>query len=888
MYPEEFSTELEWVYFDSDPVAHTRWGAFESFVDSLQINRCSEQLIATVEQLEQVLIQCNTVDGVLSEDPELTRAFKALSVFKLRIDGLPEPEACSFSDAENLLGRGKKLFEKLVNVLLDSDLSGETKTSIVLQLTQSLRKAAVRVFMAVLEATEQVMVYNHPLACLFYTTRRNLIDQTLSDCARTFFEQDQSLFYSKDHFSKGLRSALGYKYDLMDTGEPELPPLDASLVAQAEVSVRKAVSNSGVLVHLGCQLQDVLRLKLSELRLSNISRIPLSRRNEVLQFIEPTVVQLCADYNLKKFKPEHAVLPVDDAHFGMPVFNPALFECMQHSLLEENIGLDLHYPLIAERSASSAGLGKEQLLFAGNIIWVCLQSSTTQGQIERYHRNFGVDDLPWLLGVDLPSTRKVELLAVYLMQLNQSAHSIDDFAEAVYDYCQAQANVVDVLRGWFHLPPRYAFPWAQQLAIHALEGGCESMYHYFSSALSGWHIRKLMQQSIEQGDHLILLQNLSRFDPDRMRELVSATINGWWLAHASEKGRVKLIRLLVAFGANVDARCVAKRTPLIWATKFASVETVRVLFEQGANPLFSYKDGRDLCYYASTTAVDREAKFELVLQALREAALEPVFVEAALALGHEQKTKRSLLKDLDPRPCTGYVWARVSLALLYAKQISIFVHGMPYTALDAAEQAMMFDDQDPAALLAKMKCEALLLEPDRHEVLDLFCKAFEATRNMVGKKSSIGVRPQFSHLWAELADMPLWQDAPQLSVDESAQLTACTETSSGRVTRLDCLIHAIRNSPNTLDYHVGLAKGIQAFIQKKWFSQIDTEFVWSIAADALSKGISLLLNLGDAEHLALWKEYAKCFRGEESLMLDNGMVVSRESCLAGQVVQEVY
>lgn len=888
MYPEEFSTETEFesVYFDLDPFAHRRLESFDSFVASSAIHNCVVQLSSTVAQLEQLLIQFNSVDGVLSRDADLNRALRAFSVFKQRIEGLTEPEACDFIDAESLLGRGKQQLERLVLLLVDTELSNTIKTEVLIELTQSFRKASGRIFLAVLEACERLSVYDNRLACLFFTTRRNLIEQTLTECAHTLFVQDQTFFYTKDRFLRGLRSALAFKYELVDTGDPELPPLDRALLEQAEQAVVKAVSNSGVLVHLVCQLQDVLRLKLSELRLSNIARIPLTRREEVLMFIDPTVAQLCSDYGLSNFRPEHAVMNVDDGNFGMPVFNPALFECLQNSLLEQSIGLNLHYPLIAERSASSAGLGKEQLLFAGNIIWVCLQSSSAQGQIERYHRNFAVEDLPWLFEVDLPDARKVELLAVHLMHLNESAQDIAGFVEAVYEYCQHQANLVDMVRGWFHLTPRHSFPWAEQLALEALNRGCELMYQYFSASLSGWRIRKLMQQCIESGEALLPLQHFARFDPERMRELVTASINAWWLPHAAEKGRVKLVRLLVAYGADVNARCVAKRTPLIWAVKFASVETVRALFEEGANPLLSYKDGRDLCFYASTAQVDREVKFELVRQALYEAALEPSFVEAALAWGHEQKTKRSLLKELDPRPCTGYVWAWVAQALLDTNKRSIVVEGQLYSAFDAVEQALLCGENEAVTLIAYMKSLAKQSSYDRQEILDSFGRAFVMLQEMMGKKPFVGIRPQFARLWADLANMPLWEEAPQLSVDESAKLTEVTQTMAGRVTRLDCLINAIRNSPNMLEYHFSLAKAIQEFMKKNWFSRTDTEFVWSIAADALSKGLSMLLTLENNEQTGVWQEYAKCFRGDEALMLDNGMVVSRHSCMTGQVLQE--
>jgi ankyrin repeat protein len=63
------------------------------------------------------------------------------------------------------------------------------------------------------------------------------------------------------------------------------------------------------------------------------------------------------------------------------------------------------------------------------------------------------------------------------------------------------------------------------------------------------------------------------------------------LQYAASRGHAEIVRLLLAFNANVNARNEFNESPLHWAVQARCASTIRLLIEHGANPDLKDDDG---------------------------------------------------------------------------------------------------------------------------------------------------------------------------------------------------------------------------------------------------------------------------------------------------------
>lgn len=117
----------------------------------------------------------------------------------------------------------------------------------------------------------------------------------------------------------------------------------------------------------------------------------------------------------------------------------------------------------------------------------------------------------------------------------------------------------------------------------------------------------------ERGDELAVARLLALGeDPNRKDDLGLTALHG-----ASKKGHSKIVSLLLAAGAETDARALAWKgeAPIHYACKYGHADVVEILLSNRANPTITSQDGRTPLQYA------QEKKHAAVEEILRRAAL---------------------------------------------------------------------------------------------------------------------------------------------------------------------------------------------------------------------------------------------------------------------------
>ena len=94
-------------------------------------------------------------------------------------------------------------------------------------------------------------------------------------------------------------------------------------------------------------------------------------------------------------------------------------------------------------------------------------------------------------------------------------------------------------------------------------------------------------EAVEKGDFcacLLLLGNQAAQEPRLRTELDCRNADSWTLLHiAANDSNVKIARLLLDHGANVNAQTPQQRTPLHFASQRGSLECTRLLIGHGAD-----------------------------------------------------------------------------------------------------------------------------------------------------------------------------------------------------------------------------------------------------------------------------------------------------------------